>query len=96
MPYILVPFQQWNIKTPVSFATNLGRAIIDSITIIRGEDEGLFADAKVVEVSGEPEVIEGEVEDTDFLHTDTVTVDGVKNFIIRSRIWSKNHIMHLQ
>ncbi len=65
-------------KTPVSFATNLGRAIIDSITIVRGEDEGLFADAKVVEVSGEPEVIEGEVEDTDFLHTDTVTVDGVK------------------
>lgn len=66
-------------KTSVTFATNLGRAIIDSITIVRGEDEGLFADAKVVEVSGEPEVIEGEVEDTDFMHTDTVAVDGVKD-----------------
>lgn len=96
MPYILVPFQQWNIKTPVSFATNLGRAIIDSITIVRGEDEGLFADAKVVEVSGEPEVIEGEVEDTDFLHTDTVTVDGVKELYYTFKNLEQNHIMHLQ
>lgn len=64
-------------KTPVTFATNLGRAVIDSITIVRGDDEGLFADAKVVEVTGNPEIIEGEVEDMDFVHTDTVTVEGI-------------------
>lgn len=65
-------------KTPVTFATNLGRAIIDSITIVRGDDEGMFADAKVIEVSGVPEIIEGDVEDNDFIHADTLTVEGIK------------------
>ena len=62
-----------------SFATNLGRAIIDSINNCKeAKTRDCLLTPKWFEVSGEPEVIEGEVEDTDFLHTDTVTVDGVK------------------
>lgn len=64
-------------KTAVTFSTNTERAIIDSITIVRGDGTELFPDAKEISVSGTQEITEGDVEDTDFIHTDTLTVEGI-------------------
>lgn len=66
-------------QTPISIATNTERALFDSLFIVRGNGAALYPDAKVITVSGTPEVTEGDVEDTDFIHTDTLTVNGVKN-----------------
>lgn len=63
--------------TNVTFATNNERALIDAIVIARGDADSLFADAKAVTVSGDQEVTEGEVEDTDFIHVGEQNVTGV-------------------
>ena len=54
-------------------------AFIDTLAAVRGDAEGLFDDACEIAVSGAPEIEEGEVEDKDFIHVDTLSVDGVKD-----------------
>ena len=58
-------------KTGITIATNSERAIIDSMVICRGKGSELFPEAKVVSVSGEPAVTEGDVEDNDLVAVDT-------------------------
>lgn len=65
-------------KNRVTFATNSGRAYIDSITIVRGDAAGMFTGSKEVAVSGTPQTVEGDVEDRDFIHTDTLIVKNIK------------------
>lgn len=63
---------------PVTLAVNSERAMIDKIVIVRGDDAAqLFPDAKAVSVTGEPAVVEGDVEDNDFVHVDTLTVTDI-------------------
>lgn len=66
-------------QTPITLSTNTERALIDSIAIVRGDrGDELFANAKEVTVTGTPDVQEGDsVEDRDFLHTDTLTINDI-------------------
>lgn len=65
-------------KTTVQIGTNTERALIDTLAIVRGDATGLYPDAKVVSVSGEPATTEGDVPDNDFVRVETVkTVEGV-------------------
>lgn len=65
-------------STDISVATNMERALIDCITVLRGDDmSDLPADAKVITVSGEPAVTEGETEDRDFIHVSETTASGI-------------------
>lgn len=61
----------------ITFATNAERALVDSIVIVRGSVDGLFDGAKEIAVSGTPEITESGVEDTDFIHVDTLSVTGL-------------------
>lgn len=72
-------FQSGISKTSICVSTNTGMAFIDTVAVVRGDAEGLFDDAREIAVSGTPEIEEGEVEDKDFIHVDTLSVDGVKD-----------------
>lgn len=64
-------------KTYITLATSAERAFIDSIVVVRGNGATLYPDAKVITVTGTPEIVETDVKDTDFMHVDTVAVTGV-------------------
>ncbi len=64
-------------QTDITIATNSERALIDSMVIYRGDGSKIFTNAKVINVSGEPQITEGEIEDNDFIAIDTKTADYV-------------------
>ncbi len=64
-------------QTDITIATNSERALIDSMTICRGNAAELFPEAKVIAVTGEPAVTEGDVEDNDFVAIDTKVIKDI-------------------
>lgn len=65
-------------KTDITIATNIERALIDTLVVVRGNGAEVFPQAKKIDISGEPSLTEGDVEDNDFIHVDTTTVTGVR------------------
>ena len=64
-------------KTPVTFEVNKERAFIDSIVVVRGDQEVEFDNMKEVAVTGDIEFVEGEVEDNNFYHAENHEVKDV-------------------
>ncbi len=64
-------------QTDITIATNSERALIDSMVIYRGDGSEIFTNAKVIEVNGDPQITEGEIEDNDLIAIDTKTTDHV-------------------
>lgn len=65
-------------QTDITIATNSERALIDSMVIYRGDGSNIFTNAKVIDVSGEPQITEGEIEDKDLIAIATKTTDNVR------------------
>ncbi len=65
--------------TDITIATNSERALIDSMVIYRGDGSNVFTSAKVINVSGVPQITEGDVEDNDLIVIDTKTADYVSD-----------------